>query len=172
MTRLVRRTLVALIAMVAVLIPSSAAVAATTSKLTVLTTWTQPTASAYNAWNAARQNQAAWASYGFDWTTDYCSDSPDQPLGFDFRLSCWHHDFGYRNWRAAGRFAANKDRVDSMLYADLERKCATYRPVARPGCYSLAWTYYEAVHYFGSFATVTTADLQRAAKANQETPAG
>jgi hypothetical protein len=168
MTRLVRRTLVALIAIVAVLIPSSAAVAATTSKLTVLTTWTQPTASAYNAWNAARQNQAAWASYGFDWTTDYCSDSPDQPLGFDFRLSCWHHDFGYRNWKAAGKFAANKDRVDTMFYADLKRKCVAYSAVVRPVCYSLAVTYYQAVHVFGSVSAVTPADLQRAAKMKRE----
>ncbi len=32
-----------------------------------------------------RQNQGAWADYAFDWSTDLCSTSPDQPLGFDFR---------------------------------------------------------------------------------------
>jgi phospholipase A2-like protein len=57
------------------------------------------TAASYNAWNSARQNQSAWSAYAFDWSTDYCSSSPDQPLGFDFRIPCWHHDFGYRNYR-------------------------------------------------------------------------
>jgi Prokaryotic phospholipase A2 len=166
------RPLVALVAALAVLLSTGAAASSTADRLAVLTSWTKTSVASYNAWNSARQNQGAWKQYGFDWTTDYCSDSPDQPLGFDFRVACWHHDFGYRNWKAAGKFAANKDRVDSTLYADLKRKCATYRPVTRPGCYSLAWTYYQAVHYFGSFATVTPADLQRAAKANQEALAG
>ena len=53
---------------------------------------------------------ATGPSYGFDWSTDYCSASPDQPLGFDFRLSCWRHDFGYRNYKAVGAFPANKSR--------------------------------------------------------------
>ena len=49
---------------------------------------------------------------------------PDNPLGFDFTLSCWHHDFGYRNYKAVGQFRANKDRVDATFYADLKRVCA------------------------------------------------
>jgi|SRR4051812_16557855 hypothetical protein len=162
------RPLVVLISVLAVLLPAGAASAATvstTDKLDVLTIWTQTSASAYNAWNAGRQNQAAWAAYGFDWSTDYCSDSPDKPLGFDFTLPCWHHDFGYRNWKAAGKFPANKDRVDNMFYADLKRKCATHSSVAQASCYSLAWTYYQAVHYFGSVSAVTSADIQRAARA-------
>src|SRR5262245_54232456 len=71
-------------------------------KAAVLSSWTQPTTASTTAWNNARLNQAAWAAYGFDWSTDYCSTSPDQPLGFDFRIPCWHHDFGYRNYKAMG----------------------------------------------------------------------
>src|SRR3954471_21811174 len=87
---------------------SPAAAVSLPTKLTVLSAWTQPTAASYQAWYAARLNQAAWADYGFDWSTDYCSDSPDQPLGFDFRIPCAHHDFGYRNYRLVNLFSANK----------------------------------------------------------------
>ena len=132
-------------------------------KLAVLSSWTQTSASSYNAWNSARLNQAAWAAYAFDWSTDYCSSSPDNPLGFDFRLSCHRHDFGYRNHKAMGVFSANKSRLDSAFYEDMKRKCATYNVFVRPACYSLAWTYYQAVVAFGS-VSVKQANLDRAAK--------
>jgi hypothetical protein len=163
MNRLVRRTLVILATTVALLIPAGLANAAG-SKLEVLSSWTQTTATSYSSWNAARQNQAGWASYGFDWSTDYCSSSPDNPLGYDFELSCWHHDFGYRNYKAVGQFPANKDRIDTMFYADLKRKCATYTAVLRPPCLSLAWAYYQAVHIFGSISAVSAKDIDKAAQ--------
>jgi Prokaryotic phospholipase A2 len=160
-----RRILLILALALAALIPAGAASAATpTDKLAVLSTWTQPTAASTAAWNAARTNQGAWSAYNFDWSTDYCSDSPDNPLGFAFSTSCWHHDFGYRNYKAVGQFPANKDRIDSMFYADLKRVCATYSTVLQPACYSLAWTYYEAVHVFGSIAKVNQADIDKAAR--------
>jgi len=156
-----RRILLVLVLTLAALFPAGAAFA-TADKATVLSNWTQPTSASTAAWNTARLDRAPWASYNFDWSTDYCSASPDKPLGFDFTLSCWHHDFGYRNYKAIGAFPANKDRVDDMFYADLKRKCATYSTLVRPACYSLAWTYYEAVHNFGSLAAVQQADLNRA----------
>jgi hypothetical protein len=138
-------------------------------KLSVMSDWSQPTTASYNSWNAARQNQGAWTAYGFDWSTDYCSDSPDQPLGFDFRIPCWRHDFGYRNYKAVGQFPANKDRIDSYFYVDLKAKCATYNVFTRPACYSLAWTYYEAVHEFGSLVVSQSAlDKAAALKASGE----
>ncbi|MEV6706292.1 phospholipase [Micromonospora wenchangensis] len=143
--------------------PASAAVS-TSQKLSVLSSWTQTSASSYNAWNAGRLNQAAWAAYGFDWSTDYCSSSPDNPLGFTFNLACYRHDFGYRNHKAMGIFSANKARLDSAFYEDLKRVCATYNSVVRPACTSLAWTYYQAVSIFGSVAAVSQADLDRAAR--------
>jgi phospholipase A2-like protein len=161
MTRYIRRTLVVLTAVLAVLAPSAVAQAAA-SKAEVLSDWTQTSVSSYNAWNAARQNQDAWASYHFDWSTDYCSSSPDNPLGFNFELSCWHHDFGYRNYKAIGAFPANKARVDSMFYADLQRSCDTYSSLLQPPCDALAWVYYQAVKNFGSLAAVRPADLDKA----------
>ena len=121
------------------------------------------------SWRSAWQNQQAWADYSFDWSTDLCSSSPDQPLGFDFRMPCRRHDFGYRNYKAIGAFPANKDRIDDMFYADLKRKCATYSAIVRPSCYSLAWTYYQAVHNFGSLAAVKQADLNRASALMRQT---
>ena len=161
MTPFARRTLVVLLTVFALLIPAGVA-QASASKAEVLSRWTQPNATSYNDWNAARLDRAPWAGYGFDWTTDYCSASPDNPLGFDFRLSCWHHDFGYRNYKAIDQFPGNKSRVDSTFYADLKRKCNTYSVLVRPACLSLAWTYYQAVSIFGSVAAVKQADIEKA----------
>jgi hypothetical protein len=158
---MIRRTLVVLLATLALLAPAAAANAAA-PKSEVLSAWTQPTASSTAAWNAARLDRGPWSSYGFDWTTDYCSSSPDRPLGFDFTLSCWHHDFGYRNYKAIGQFSANKARLDSTFYADLKRKCAEYSSLVRPACTSLAWTYYQAVSVFGSVAAVKQSDIDKA----------
>ena len=58
-------------------------------KLAVLSSFSQATAPSQAAWAWGRANPGAYAGYGLDWSTDYCSDSPDQPLGFDFRLPCW-----------------------------------------------------------------------------------
>ena len=131
-------------------------------RLAVLSSWTQTSATSYQAWNSARQNQSGWADYAFNWSTDLCSGSPDNPLGFDFRLSCHRHDFGYRNYKQVGQFSANKARLDDAFYADLKRKCATYASYVRPACYSLAWVYYQAVRQFGD---VIITDDQLAAAA-------
>ncbi|HWS34273.1 MAG TPA: phospholipase [Actinoplanes sp.] len=160
------QALLALTATLAVILgattPARAATAA--GKAAVLASFTQTSAASYASWNAARQDQDDWSSYDFDWGTDYCSASPDRPLGFDFRLSCHRHDFGYRNHKATGAFtSAAKDRIDDAFHADLKRECATYSPAVRPACRSLAWTYYQAVSIFGSAAAVTGSDLDRAA---------
>ena len=57
------------------------AVAAPADKPAVLASFTQTSVTSYNAFFAARANQAAWAAYAFDWPTDKCSSSPDNPLG-------------------------------------------------------------------------------------------
>ncbi|MGX6600977.1 phospholipase [Micromonosporaceae bacterium Da 78-11] len=115
----------------------------------VLAAWTQPTAASYRDFTDARQHRADWQSYRFDWSTDHCSHGPERPAGFDFRPACVRHDFGYRNYRAAGTFAANKNRLDRAFYTDLRRRCHTYRPLLRPLCAALAWTYYRAASKFG-----------------------
>lgn len=137
------------LAVITVVGTATAADAAPADKPQVLASWTQTGASSYNTWAAARANQAAWSAYAFDWSTDYCSSSPDNPFGFPFSMSCARHDFGYRNYKAAGTFSANKNRLDSALYEDLKRVCLNYTGGTRTACDSTAWTYYQAVKAFG-----------------------
>jgi Prokaryotic phospholipase A2 len=151
--------------LLAIAVAAPAAAVTTEQKLTVMSSWSQATSASYNAWAAARANQAAWAAYSFDWSTDYCSSSPDQPLGFDFRMPCARHDFGYRNYKAMGQFPANKSRIDSAFYFDLKAKCATYSVWVRAACYSLAWSYYQAVKALGA---VPAAAVDRAAELKAE----
>ncbi|MFE7465185.1 phospholipase [Streptomyces sp. NPDC057499] len=123
-------------------------------KANVLSSWTQTDAGSYNAWVAARANQGAWSAYQFNWSTDYCSSSPDNPFGFPFQTSCARHDFGYRNYKEAGTFDANKARVDNAFYADLKRVCAVYGGAKKTACDATAWTYYQAVDKLGRSAAV------------------
>ena len=168
--RLATLVVASLVGLLALGVAATPAAAATTAeKLAVMSSFSQTSATSYNSWNAARLNQGAWAAYAFEWGTDYCSASPDQPLGFDFRLSCHRHDWGYRNYKVMGQFPANKARIDSAFYEDLKRKCATYNAIVRPVCYGLAWTYYEAVSTFGSLAvSPATIDAYAAKKAQAE----
>ncbi|WP_442815031.1 phospholipase [Streptomyces sp. NBC_01298] len=114
----------------------------------VLSGWTQPGAASQAAWAAARENRAEWEPYGFDWSTDYCTTSPDNPFGFPFRTACARHDFGYRNYKAAGGFPAAKPRLDEMFHSDLKRVCARYSGARKASCDGTAWTYYQAVKAF------------------------
>ncbi|MFF5444580.1 phospholipase [Streptomyces sp. NPDC012888] len=116
----------------------------------VLSRWTQVTAASHDAWAAARADRAAWAAYGFDWSTDLCTTSPDNPFGFPFATACARHDFGYRNHRLAGGFEAAKARLDDAFHADLKRVCARYAGARRTSCDGTAWTYYRAVRLFGA----------------------
>ncbi|BCL14149.1 phospholipase [Micromonospora sagamiensis] len=163
LTTLLAASALALLALLGVASPAAAVTR--DQKLSVMYSWTQTSATSYNSWNSARLNQGAWSAYAFNWSTDYCSSSPDNPLGFTFNLSCYRHDFGYRNHKAMGVFTStNKARIDSAFYEDLKRVCARYSSTVQPACYSLAWTYYQAVRAFGSPSAVSQADLDRAAK--------
>ncbi|GHH81916.1 hypothetical protein GCM10018793_40450 [Streptomyces sulfonofaciens] len=146
------------VALTAALLPAATASAAVPSdKLQVLSSWSQTSAASYDAFIAARNNQAAWSAYQFDWSTDYCSDSPDNPFGFPFKDACSRHDFGYRNYKAVGQFPANKDRIDSAFYEDLKRVCARYSGATKSSCDGTAWVYYQAVHNLGSVAPAEAA---------------
>ncbi|WP_405518694.1 phospholipase [Streptomyces canus] len=147
--RLAAPLFTAALAVTAVLLPASDAQAAPADKAAVLSSWTQTGASSYNAFFAARANQSAWSAYGFDWSTDSCTTSPDNPFGFPFANACVRHDFGYGNYEAAGTFEANKARLDDAFYADLKRVCATYSGVKKTSCDATAWTYYQAVDKLG-----------------------
>lgn len=143
-------TAAAVSALTALAVAAPAQAAVPSDKAQVLASFTQTDVASYNAWYAADRNQGAWSAYQFDWSTDYCSDSPDNPLGFPFKTSCARHDFGYRNYKHMGTFDANKPRLDTMLYDDLKRVCATYSGATKTACDGTAWTYYQAVKNFGS----------------------
>ncbi|MCF6524497.1 phospholipase [Streptomyces sp. JJ36] len=136
-------------AFAATLALSAPAHAVPSDKLDVMASWTQTSAASEQAFHHARARQGDWAAYQFDWSTDKCSSSPDNPFGFPFENSCIRHDFGYRNYKAVGQFEAHKDRIDSAFYADLKRVCAGYSGGTRTACNSTAWTYYQAVSIFG-----------------------
>lgn len=142
-------------------------------KLAALSGFSQPTAASAGSWRAAWENQASWADYAFDWSTDLCSSSPDQPLGFDFRMSCRRHDFGYRNYKAVNRFPANKSRIDDAFYFDMRQVCARYSGVSKSTCDGLAWTYYQAVRQFGSLVVTDEQiqEVQRQAELNAQSSA-
>ncbi len=51
-----------------------------------------------------------------DWTTDGCTSSPDNPLGFPFVPACHRHDFGYHNYRKQSRFTdSGKLKIDTQF---------------------------------------------------------
>jgi hypothetical protein len=135
--------------------------AVTWTRSEVLYNLTRTDVDSYNLWNAARLKPSIYP-YDFSWQTDYCSASPDKPLGFDFKLSCHRHDWGHRNYKDIGQLEPNRSRIDLAFYEDMKRKCATYSVWVRSACYSLAWSYYQAVVVSGTLS-VSKADLDRAA---------
>lgn len=60
-----------------------------------------------------------------DWSSDGCSSSPDNPFGFNFIEECHRHDFGYRNYKAQGRFEAGKAKIDTNFKTDMYKQCET-----------------------------------------------
>lgn len=141
----------------------SAQAATHEQRVALAVAWTQADSPSHAAWDAARLDQAPWADYGFDWSTDHCTASPDQPLGFDFALSCWRHDFGYRNFKQLSAFQEHKAHIDAAFYFDMKQICAQYSRVLRKTCQAVAWTYYEAVRLFGSIS-VSKERLERIAR--------
>ncbi|PVH96215.1 hypothetical protein DM02DRAFT_599567 [Periconia macrospinosa] len=95
-----------------------------------------------------------------DWSSDGCSSSPDNPLGFDFIQSCQRHDFGYRNYKAQSRFSeANKQRIDLNFKADMYIQCQS--EWSKRACEGFADVYYAAVHAFGSKRSVEVQEMER-----------
>lgn len=39
-----------------------------------------------------------------DWTSDDCTNAPQNPLNYHFGQACQRHDFGYRNYKRERRF--------------------------------------------------------------------
>ncbi|MEV0269746.1 phospholipase A2 [Hamadaea sp. NPDC050747] len=109
---------------------------------------TSPTNSGWG-WFWAGKSGSTWSEYGFDWSDDGCSNSPDRPFGFNFLPGCQRHDFGYSNNRRAGLNAEPwRERVDYTLLWDLRNECAKYSS-HQSDCYAYASLYYSAVRKWG-----------------------
>lgn len=94
-----------------------------------------------------------------DWTSDGCSDSPDNPLGFNFEPACYRHDFGYNNYRDQARFTkAAKASIDTNFRDDLKFQCdsESFESI----CDALADVYYNAVRLFGGQDATKRADAE------------
>lgn len=90
-----------------------------------------------------------WPRYA-NWSTDYCSNSPDTGLAFDFKKSCARHDYGYRNWKKYKAFTSSaKKSIDDRFLADMKAHCSTRSIFLKPDCYTTAYAYYAAVRAFG-----------------------
>jgi hypothetical protein len=80
-----------------------------------------------------------------DWSSDGCSNSPDNPFGFNLVKACYRHDFGYRNYKRQGRFTeANRLRIDNNFKDDMYEVCN-----GNWACDRFADSYYWAVRQFG-----------------------
>ena len=86
-----------------------------------------------------------------DFSTDGCSAPVvgSTGLSFDFTDACLRHDFGYRNYKALGRFDKEKGRVDRRFYDDMRDHCATRSVFLRPSCEMWAQRFYAGVAVFG-----------------------
>lgn len=99
-----------------------------------------------------------------DWSSDACSYSPDEPLGYEFTESCLRHDFGYRNYERQGRFTEdNRLRIDNNFRADMYSACA-----GDTACERAADVYYFAVRQFGASSDNTAEAVDRALVTNGE----
>jgi hypothetical protein len=80
-----------------------------------------------------------------DWSSDGCTNAPDNPLGFNLVRACHRHDFGYRNYERQGRFSpAARLRIDNRFRADMYEVCD-----GRWACNRFADVYYAAVRRYG-----------------------
>lgn len=83
-----------------------------------------------------------------DWSSDGCTDSPDNPFGFPFVPACYRHDFGYQNYRIQNRFTeSGKLNIDNNFKDDLYYQCQSSS--VQSVCDALADVYYAAVRAFG-----------------------
>ena len=128
----VRRLLAVLAPVVLLLVAASPAASAQVlpaAPVPVLVTATDALVAApVDAFMAARAVQAG--PPGLDWSSDGCSvpvvTEPERsmPQGFDFLPACEHHDFGYRNQKAQGRFTEDsRHALDDRFRAEMGAVC-------------------------------------------------
>ncbi|MBX6386621.1 MAG: sugar-binding protein, partial [Microbispora sp.] len=105
------------------------------------------------AWYHGKWRYVYWVKTPAGWWVrgvyyDYCTSSPDKPLGFDFRQACMMHDYGYA-LRKMG-YISSKYQADAVFYYVLYYGvCSAYAWWKRGTCRHIAYTYYTAVFWFG-----------------------
>ncbi len=97
-----------------------------------------------------------------DFATDGCSNwflpdhMDDTGATFDFTAACWHHDFGYRNYKrfkAGGLLPdpeASRQRIDDMFRTDMDADCNRRPSWEQSTCHFRAWIYWTLVRRYGS----------------------
>ncbi len=102
------------------------------------------------------------------WSSDACSWSPDEPLGYEFTTSCYRHDFGYRNYEEQSRFTEpNRLAIDDNFRADMYSTCD-----GDTACESVANLYYFAVREFGDVVASVPEAMGRARVEAEVAPSG
>ncbi|MFJ9408908.1 phospholipase A2 [Streptomyces sp. NPDC101393] len=124
------------------------------AKLKRLYPMTRSSSRSAGDWRLLRAQQKSGNNpYGFIWTTDYCTRLADKPGGFNFKLSCARHDFGYRNDKAligktAFKGSTHERRIDKAFLFDMKQQCHTQSGKTekqRAKCLKTAKAYYERV---------------------------
>ncbi|MEU3739489.1 MULTISPECIES: phospholipase A2 [unclassified Streptomyces] len=133
---------------------STASTAGGPSKMGRLHELTRSTKTSVTDWRQTRKLAKAGVDrWSFRWDTDWCTRLADKPGGFDFRLSCARHDFGYRNYKAligkkAFTGSTHERRVDKAFLFDMNRQCAAQphkTKAERTKCRKKAKAYYDRV---------------------------
>ncbi|MFI6505362.1 phospholipase A2 [Nonomuraea typhae] len=128
------------------------------TKMHMLALLTEASGAGWSRWKAMDDGDGYYRTgYNWDYSTDLCSASPDQPIlglapfeRIDWRKQCTRHDFGYRNHKAMHAFDhKQKVRIDKMFLKDMILACdaQTYRYNAK--CIALAGVYYWFVRRYG-----------------------
>ncbi|WP_345484724.1 phospholipase A2 [Planotetraspora phitsanulokensis] len=95
-------------------------------------------------WVYWTKTPAGWWVRGVKY--DYCTKSPDKPLGYDFRQACMMHDYGLA-LRNMG-YVSSKRQVDDVFYYVLYYGvCSHY--FWKGTCRGIAYKYYLMVRAFG-----------------------
>ena len=110
------------------------------------------------------QSSGPLKNYWFDVTTDFCSNSPDTGLSFDFKAPCARHDFGWRNLQRLDRHwncsngpcisaplglywtLGNRLNGNNIFYSDMEEHCASRAWTLRGYCRLTRDLYYTVVN--------------------------
>ncbi|NUR82787.1 MAG: hypothetical protein HOY71_01725 [Nonomuraea sp.] len=101
-------------------------------------------------WARKYKDSKGIKDYGFNWNTNYCSNSPDTVAGVSFKNACARHDFGYRNFKAlvgvSKLISDHKTRIDKAFYADMLIACTSASTTKKKiSCQNTALTYYQIV---------------------------